>query len=287
MRSDTFYLTMFSNIHANALRLPQESIRKMFRWKESKQTSSQNSFGAAANGNKLQLFQKLGYTSLISRNFAHQEGHQNPAAAYDEVAQTAPSVQVGSFTLTDDFIRQINAKETYPLGQQDYNQLPPQLQQNFKLNGSEYQSGDPSNPQVGDLRIYFDVVKSGNTVSVIGKQDNAQIEAFYTKNGTINLLSPGNVDPASMFQRAESRNNILTWVSRFVGWLMMFFGLKYDFRADWHIASIVTIFRKYPEFYRAGCRFDRAVRVGNLDYRLRLRWRGWLMGRHCGVCCYA
>jgi hypothetical protein len=85
---------------------------------------------------------------------------------------------------------------------------------------------NPSDPQVGDLRVRFEAVQP-EPISLVAQQQGNSFTTFQAKSGgTVDLLEYGVQTAAAMFQTAQDDNRILTWVLRLVGVLVMFLGLR-------------------------------------------------------------
>jgi uncharacterized membrane protein HdeD (DUF308 family) len=88
-----------------------------------------------------------------------------------------------------------------------------------------YIGADPGSPAVGDVRIGFTVV-TPHSVSLMAQQRNSTFEAYPTKTRkSIFDLENSAMTAQEMVQTALSRNNTLTWILRFVGFLMMAIGI--------------------------------------------------------------
>jgi hypothetical protein len=146
--------------------------------------------------------------------------------------------------LTDD----IKKEEPLPATKELLNKLPSEMQKTMRVtsDGLFYEGEDPANPEVGDARIKFTVVKQPQAVSVIAKQVKNTLEPYKTKSGraqnTIYQLEPGQVSAADMFAHEEQENTMLTWTLRLVGFLLMTIGLYLVFRPVSTVADVVPFF---------------------------------------------
>ncbi|KPA17340.1 protein containing DUF1625, partial [Candidatus Magnetomorum sp. HK-1] len=69
-----------------------------------------------------------------------------------------------------------------------------------------------------------------STVSLIAKQTGDTFSPYRTKVGReIEFLSVGYFTAEEMFEQAKSENSILTWILRFVGYLLMIIGFAMIF----------------------------------------------------------
>lgn len=100
---------------------------------------------------------------------------------------------------------------------------------------------DPASPQIGDTRITFKVANP-TEVSVIAKQKGSTFEPYATKaGGTIELLQTGAQTAAEMIQKAQDNNEMLTWIFRLVGFIVMLAGLSMMLKPLSVLADVVPI----------------------------------------------
>jgi hypothetical protein len=247
-------------VNESALKLKR--VVEMYQWKEVKKTETINNIGGSQTKQTTYSYHKVWSSSLVnSSRFGQPQGHENPAKLpYDNREWTA-DIRLGAHRLSGPFINQIDTYETYPLSQQTYAAMDAPLQSTFKLRGGKYVSGDQSNPEIGAVRIHYEVIRPAD-ISVIGKQNGSLIEAYDTtrggfisgiarttsdgdtnvsgilvsawrsfdasakkKAGTIALLEMGAVDAGSMFSDAADENRVSTWLWRLAGFALMSLGL--------------------------------------------------------------
>ena len=83
----------------------------------------------------------------------------------------------------------------------------------------------PTKPTVGDAHITFEVVEP-TEVSVIASQIGETFQPYQAKAGkALNMLEMGTKDAATMFDEARAANKMMTWLLRFVGFMLMAIGL--------------------------------------------------------------
>ena len=223
----------------NALKLHR--IVEMYQWEEHSKTERSNS-GRDETSKTTYSYNKTWSAQLIdSSRFKEREGHDNPSSmSYNSETFIASNINVGAFKLTSAFVKQIDDFISYPLSQQNFDDMDKRLQQYFRLNGNEYFYGDPANPQIGAIKIQYSIIKPLE-VSVIGKQNNNTIETYYTKNGKMKLLQTGVVGAESMFSSAESENTTITWLIRLGAFLAMWIGLAMLFGPITTLSSVVPM----------------------------------------------
>ena len=118
--------------------------------------------------------------------------------------------------------------------------VPASLGDKVVLHGdSLYVGKNPATPQVGDVRIRFNLVKPGD-VSIVATQIGDTFEAFRSKKGgTILMLKAGTHSAEAMFQQAQDSNKMLTWILRAVGFVLMVFGFSLVFKPLSVVADVV------------------------------------------------
>lgn len=89
-----------------------------------------------------------------------------------------------------------------------------------------YFGKNPSNPQIGDVRVTITQVNPG-LVSVLAQVDGDTFVPFTAKNGkTLSTISMGRKTMEQMFEQQKSANNMWLWIWRVVGTLLVCLGLK-------------------------------------------------------------
>jgi hypothetical protein len=109
------------------------------------------------------------------------------------------------------------------------------------VSDNSYYSGDSGKPEIGDVRISFSVVKPG-PVSLMARQVKDTFEDYTFKNGnTMDLLVAGTQSAEQMFKAQEAANAMLTWILRFVGFLIMGIGVGMVFKPLVIVADVIPI----------------------------------------------
>ncbi len=102
-----------------------------------------------------------------------------------------------------------------------------------------YIGSDPAAPQIGDVRVSFEVVEPTH-VSLVAQQTAGTFQPYAAQTGgTVALLQTGVHRVEAMFQNAQTDNVILTWILRVSGFLCMLFGLHLIFKPLVVVADVV------------------------------------------------
>lgn len=87
-----------------------------------------------------------------------------------------------------------------------------------------YRGSDPAHPAIGDMKVSFSLVPNEN-VSVVAANHGGTLSSFATSNGTpIELIAAGTQPSSGLFKTAEVENQVLLWVLRLVGFIIMLVG---------------------------------------------------------------
>lgn len=213
-------------ISAKAIKLSR--VVEMFQWKEDAHSQTREKLGGGTETLTTYTYAKTWSPKVIDAStFRQPEGHDNPSSmAYAGKDYQATEVGLGAFRLNQSLIGRLNRFE--PLSVSVENNKVPHFMANkaVTLQGSTFYLGmDPSNPEIGDLRVSFQAVMPA-MVSIVSQQRGNSFVPYMAKRGEVELLEYGETSAAAMFKGAQESNAMLTWILRGVGFLFMFVGLK-------------------------------------------------------------
>ncbi len=215
---------------------------EMLQWQETKKSVTTKKVGGGTETKSTYSYKKDWSESLIDSNkFEYADGHENPAfMIFETESWNAKNVSLGAFKLTPSQIGNIGGAEKYDLTKE--NRIKKKIAGKARVVGGVMFIGSKAQDKVGDLRVQMEVVYPGD-VSIIAAQSGNSFAPYATKvGGSISMLRTGVKSAAEMFQAAEAANTTLTWVMRFVGFMMMFSGLKMIVRILSVLADIVPLF---------------------------------------------
>ena len=153
-----------------------------------------------------------------SSDFNSPSGHENPSVKkYEsERFETEETLKVGAYSLISSFKKLLPADKT--VGIDETIQLP----EGYKIyNKYITNSADVESPVVGDIRISY-AKNDYKEVSVLGKQTGDTIGEYTTKKNTnIKKLVSGETNGAGMINEIESANNMMKWIYRVLGTLLV------------------------------------------------------------------
>lgn len=222
-------------------------IRNMqgYQWDEDKSTSTRKKVGGGEETVTKYTYKKVWSRSPINdTSFKEKNGHNNwLKRPLENRTMVASTVTVGAFTLIDALKDSIDSEEKLPLLQEHFDKLSPAEQSSLKLvDGILYHGNTPSNPEIGDVKIHFEVVKP-TVVSFFAKQVGSSFAPFQTQAGDALIrLDVGTRSAQELFAAAATENTIMTWVLRLVGFLMFFIGVSMVFRPFSVMADVIPFF---------------------------------------------
>lgn len=233
-------------IEENAIKLRRTV--EMFQWVESESTKTKKKLGGGKETIKTYTYDQEWYQGREdSSKFEEQNGHVNPYLHFEKAETIADVVNVGAYKLNSTLINQINGSEPLPITQEMIEQLDPELQDNVLVdNGYFYwsETGKPSieDPQLGDQRIRFDVVRPA-VISLVAQQTNDTFAAYEVPNGEkIHSLYVGEFSADEMFEKFQAENIMMAWFIRIGGFLASCLGFYLMAAPFAVLADIVPFF---------------------------------------------
>jgi hypothetical protein len=222
---------------------------EMYQWIEETDTETQKNLGGSEETTTTYSY-RTDWSGMLqdSSQFQNPTGHTNPSdMPYEDISLNAEPVTLDAYTLNPDIVASLQSYETYKLPEEDVNQIRAQTQNTVQRTGSYLYLGDPQNPQVGDIRVQYQVVKP-QPVSVVAKQAGSTLVPYQTNNDSLSLLSPGTVPVEQMFETARQGNAFMTWVLRIGGFVLMMIGLSMILKPLAVLADVVPFIGSIVRF---------------------------------------
>ncbi len=223
-------------IQTDQLKLERRVL--MYQWEETQHTETEDKIGGGQTETTTYTYhRKRSEEAINSNNFYEKAGHQNPTDwKYQGETWVQDPIMLGKFTLAPVFVEQLATWEDVKI---DTEQVILTGDENTHISRREIYIGkNPSQPEIGDLKIKFLLVPKGD-ISIIGKQTADTLTSYRTSNrGEVSLLEQGKIDAPEMFARAYEMNAYATWGFRLVGLLFLFFGFKMIF---WILVAIAKV----------------------------------------------
>ena len=200
---------------------------EMYQWQESSTSTKRKTANGGTRTDITYSYDPIWSNYLIDSNsFKKQNADtQNPAAfPFESLKMVADPILLGdSVTLSPEVTDLFNWYE--PMNSVTLQDIPDdelgQKVTEYSTNGFYYGNGTNSLPKVGDTRITFDAVEP-DTISIVALFSGNRLSPFTTsRGGILLLLKRGTFTANELFVQAEEENEQLTWILRFVGFVLM------------------------------------------------------------------
>ncbi len=221
-----------------ALGLKLKRSVSMYQWKEEEDTQKQKELGGSEKTITTYRYEKTWSSQQIDSSGFKKSGYNNPhSMAHSSRSFQAKHITVGAFLLPESLVSKIDQYERLDVSA---NALPNGLGKAIQLlDGGYYMGNNPSQPDIGDLKVSFSVIRP-TQVSLVAQQQDDSFQPYQTRvGGTINLLQGGMVNAQAMFEKAQDDNETLTWILRLVGFVVMAMGLAMVLKPLSVVADIV------------------------------------------------
>ena len=144
---------------------------EVYQWKESCETDDDDK--------KNCTYEKVWDSELIDSNSFVEAGHSNPGSKlYESNLFVAANVNVGAFALPIELVNQLSCdkKKSNADLEKEYNKSV----EGIKVDGNYLTNVVDNKPEIGDVRIYYEYIDSGNA-SVLAVQIGNTFEAYTSK----------------------------------------------------------------------------------------------------------
>ncbi|HWT15996.1 MAG TPA: TMEM43 family protein [Patescibacteria group bacterium] len=229
-----------TGIAVDALQLRR--VVEMYQWVEKRSSKEEKKLGGGTETvTTYDYEQEWNDDPIDSSDFKRAESHANPGdwpLRSDSFA--ASEVTLGAFTLAQSVRDALGRWQDLPANITA--QLPEQFGEFRRIaSGLLYRGTDPERPQVGDMRVRYEYQPEA-TYSIIAKQSGGMLDRYVASNGRdVLLVEDGSVPAAKMFEGAQSRNSLITWLARAGGTLLMWIGLSMVFAPISRVLDVVPM----------------------------------------------
>lgn len=217
-------------------------VVEMFQWKESRESREEKKFGGGSETvTEYKYSTDWDDDAVDSSDFRYSESHENPVdwpVRSDEFR--AQKAMLGAYTLSESARGSVGSwSKLEPASAQVF----PEQFQDFRRAGGGilYRGNNPDNPNVGDVRIRFEYQPEA-VFSIVARQAGNELTEYVASNGrAVLLVESGEVPASQMFEGAQRRNTIITWIVRGVGTLGMWLGLSLVFAPITRVLDILPM----------------------------------------------
>lgn len=189
---------------------------EMYQWEEDRDTDS--------DGDTHYTYDEEWLDEPIdSSRFRRERGHENPPGdfPFDSATVHSEDATMGDFELPGAVIDELEHFRAMPEDWYDGRVEGSAISDRYVYFGD-----DPSEPEIGDVRVSFAVVQPG-PASVIAEQRGSTFAPWATSRDTeVLLVSSGHASADAMFTAAEEANRTTAWVIRMAGLAIMALGFS-------------------------------------------------------------
>jgi hypothetical protein len=241
LTDETFNLYFY---HTIAIKLRRTV--EMYQWKESSYRDDE--------GDIHYTHKKVWSEHRIdSSRFLYKWLYKNPSMPVQGQSWIA-EMKLGEFTLSSSFVAKMDHYQRLTITEQMFVEMPNTLYgRKLHLNNGNYYLGDnPDDPQIGDLRVKFEVVYP-EAISVVAKQTDSHLSSYQTRvGGDIELFEYGTVDAETMFLHARIDNFANQLPHRILGFFIMFVAIYMAFFVLGRLEAFMPFLSGMVEWSRRG-----------------------------------
>ena len=192
---------------------------EMYQWQENVSEETTDKLGGGTTESKTYSYKKVWSEDHIDSDDFKKAGYNNPKFPIESAEYYAESGKLGEYKLTT---KQSELMNDYS----EYTNLPQKSE--YKIfEGMYYKGYDPTSPNIGDIRISYEVVPSGVDISIIGQQNaDDTLTGMPIKKNSAYLQMSGIKTKDQMIDSFRKGNTFFTNLIRVLGWLIMFIGLN-------------------------------------------------------------
>jgi len=215
---------------------------EMFAWVEKKETRSKTNVGGSETTETTYSYSReWTERSESSSNFAHPEGHENPQKILDSSTNKVTAATVGVYNFDPQSATLPNFSKL-PLNSQNVILSPEiTLANDTYLFRRNSEGGTFENPQIGDLRISYNVLYPNFEGTIFGKLSGNKIDPYFDQDGN-RLYQVFSGTREAGIATLHTEYTTMLWILRLVGFLMMWFGLMALFGPISVLMDILPIF---------------------------------------------
>jgi hypothetical protein len=190
---------------------------QMFAWDEESRTETKTNAGGSETKVTTYSYSTRWTSSPENSSSFKRGGHHNPQMAVKGETLRAKEAVVGAFGLE---MADVDLPAFKSVTLDEANTRSGRVSGDYL-----YLNDRPSSPRVGDIRLSYDVVPSGQKVTLFGQLDAADHVTTYTHKSGDTLYRAVNGTKADAVETMHGEHVMMTWILRAVGFGMMWMGL--------------------------------------------------------------
>ncbi|MEX1039164.1 MAG: TMEM43 family protein [Pirellulaceae bacterium] len=191
---------------------------EMYQWVEDKRTTG------TGNNRKTEYDYELKWESgrVDSSRFEEPSAHLNPDLGIPETSVTADDVHIGRYQLSDPLKHEMDDYiPVFIVEDQVLEDLPEDQWDQLVVRNNELfwsaTAPNPDQPELGDLRIRFEVVRPAE-VSLVAKLQGDKFSEYRTSNNEpFERLYLGAFSAEQVMEKLTQENTLMAWLLRIMG----------------------------------------------------------------------
>ncbi|MCE2851105.1 MAG: TMEM43 family protein [Chloroflexaceae bacterium] len=194
-------------------------VAEMYAWKEQSESNEQtDTVGGGSTTTTTYTYTKEWTTSPAdSSSFEYPDGHENPQMSVDNANFLATAAKVGAYDVDP---QSISLPGTKAVDARPVENIEGFVKKGRYLYNRE---GASSAPQVGDIRVSHEAIKSGVSVTAMGMIQDGSIQSYTKNDMTIYRVFDGTRQDA--IDQLHLEYVILIWIIRILGIIGLRVGL--------------------------------------------------------------
>lgn len=215
---------------------------EMYAWVEESESESDTNLGGSETTTTTYTYEKQWVSSVPdSSDFKEKTGHENPPKAIDDKDYRVKSGKIGVYKITD--MNKVALPGTEAIALTEENAIVPLdfelIEETYLYNGFDY-----TDPDVGDLRISYEVLEPNDSALIFGQLKGDSIGPYFGKKDLSLYRIFYNSTKESAVEQMHSEYTMISWILRVVGFLMMFIGLSMLLAPLKVLMDVIPIFGK-------------------------------------------
>ncbi len=215
---------------------------EMYAWIEKTDTKSRSNTGGSETKDTVYTYFR-DWTELpaLSGKFKNPEGHENPQKTLENYTNRVTAATIGVYNFDP------QSADLPNLSKLSLNAQNTILNQDVSLANDSYLfmrksgSGTSESPQIGDLRISYNILRPSFSGSIFGKLNGDRIDPYFDQKGSrLYRVFTGTRDEG--ISTLHSEYTTWLWILRLIGFVMMWFGLSMLFEPVIVLTDILPIF---------------------------------------------